>query len=120
MTKDLWPWPADTPTDRARRVARSYRDALYGLDPQLCGRMDAQCAHLGQGWIVPSVLTVQPDDLLTRWQAADYCSVRVNTITKWKARGLAVTETPDGDRYRVGDLIEYQAELRRKRITPAS
>lgn len=119
MTTDLWPWPADTLTDRARRIARSYRDALFTADPQRCRQLDEQATHLGQGWVVPRILTVQPDDLLTRWQAADYAGVKAKTITEWRRRGLKVTATPDGDRYRVADLIDYQAERRRNRIRTA-
>lgn len=116
MSGDLWPWPADTPTDRARRIARSYRDALHAVDPDRCARLDAEATRLGQGWVVPQIVTVAPDDLLTRWQAAEFCQVRAKTITEWRRRGLRVTPTPDGDRYRVADLIAYQAELRRKRL----
>lgn len=118
--KDPWPWPADTPTERARRVARSYRDALQRHAPEECEQLDERTRKLGQGWIIPAILTVDPDDLLTRFQAGDYCGVRAKTISEWRQRGLKVTPTPDGDRYRVGDLIEYQAELRRKRISRAS
>lgn len=118
--KDPWPWPADTLTDRARRVARSYRDALQQHAPEACEQLDERTRKLGQAWIIPAILTVQPDDLLTRFQAADYCGVKAKTISEWRQRGLVVTPTPDGDRYKVEHLINYQAELRRKRISRAS
>ena len=30
---DPWPWSGDTPAEKARRVARSYRDRLDSLTP---------------------------------------------------------------------------------------
>jgi hypothetical protein len=117
---DPWPWPADTPTERARRIARSYRNALHDKDSARCEQLDIQAAELGQGWVVPRILTVEPDDLLTRWEAAEYCDVKVKTISEWRRRGLVVTPTPDGDRYRVADLIAYQAQIRQRRTARGS
>lgn len=119
-TRDLWPWPADTPTDRARRIAQSYRNALHKIDPVSCEQLDAQARVVGQGWIVPQILTVQGNDLLTRWEAADYCGVKAKTISEWRQRGLKVTSTPDGDRYRVDDLIAYRAQIRQRRVPGSS
>lgn len=113
---DPWPWPGDTQTERARRIARSYRDALNARDPDECTVLDQRATDLGQGWIVPKVQTVELDDLLTAELAADFAGVRVRTIDMWRSRGLAVIRTPDGPRYRPRDILDYQAERRKRRI----
>lgn len=107
--------PTDTPLDKSRTVARSYREALRMHLPELCARIDEHMVKLGQPWIVPQVAQYEFDDLLNARQAADYCGCEPNTLQVWKSRGLKVTETSDGRRYRVGDLLEYQAGRRRKR-----
>jgi len=106
---------ADTPLDRSRTVARSYREALHRNCPELCARLDEHMLSLDQAWILPQVAQYEFDDLLTARQAADYCGCEPNTLQVWKGRGLKVIETPDGRRYRVADLLEYQASRRRRR-----
>lgn len=103
---------ADTPLDRARTVARSYREALRMHCPELCARIDDHVVGLGETWVVPAVLQYEFDDLLTAGQAADYCRIKPNTLQVWKGRGLVVVETVDGRRYRVRDLLDYQASRR--------
>jgi hypothetical protein len=115
---DPWPWPADTPLDRARRVARTYRDTLAAHQPEVCRRLDGTATTLGQGWIVPRPLTWNTDDLLDAAAVADMCDIRPSTVDQWRRRGLHVTGTPDGPRYRVADVLRYQADRRRKRSHP--
>jgi hypothetical protein len=47
-----WPWPGDTPLDAARRIARSYRDALQAEAPAVCAYLDAEMDSYGQRWLV--------------------------------------------------------------------
>lgn len=110
-----WPNPADSSLDRARAIARDYRAALLERDRAECFRLDNLARYVGQGWVAPAVQQYQPDDLLTGRQAADLCNIRPTTLQQWKARGLQVTETVDGRRYRVGDLKDYQARCRVQR-----
>lgn len=112
---DLWPWPGDSPLDRARRVARTYRDALAAARPEACRQLDAQLADLGQSWIIPQVVVYNQDDLLTIELVAAMCDVKNGTVAQWRRRGLRVMNTPDGPRYRVADVLEYHARLRRRR-----
>lgn len=111
-----WPWPADTPLDRARRVAQSYREALLARVPDLCGQLDRRMVQLGQGWVAPQLDRYHELDLLTVLEAAEYCQVQVKTIYEWRRRGLRITDTPDGARYRVGHLREYRAQRRIRRV----
>lgn len=113
----VWPNPADSSLDRARAIARDYRSALLKLDRAECFRLDNLARLVGQGWVAPAVQQYQSDDLLTARQAADYCNIRPTTLQQWKARGLRVIETPDGRRYRVGDLDDYGASRRVRRKT---
>ena len=113
---DPWPRRADSPLDRARTVARSYREALLRASPETCLGIDVRFIELGQTWIAPDIAQYEPDDLLTPRQAAMFCHVRPATLPVWRRRGLRVTTTPDGLRYRVADLLEYQAGQRRRRL----
>jgi hypothetical protein len=113
--KSAWPWPADSPTDQARRVAQSYRAALLAQLPDECAALDRRMVELGQSWIAPQVHQYDPMDLLTVAEVADYCSVKINTVYEWRRRGLEVTTTPDGDRHRVDHVDAYRARVRRRR-----
>jgi phosphatidylserine/phosphatidylglycerophosphate/cardiolipin synthase-like enzyme len=111
-----WPWPADTPLEIARRLLQSYRAALHIAAPDACSSIDEQAEQYGQGWVVPRIETVNPDDLLTAVDAAELVGVKVQVIYQWAYRDhIARHETPDGPRYRVADLLAYQANRRRER-----
>lgn len=112
---DPWPWVADTPTERARRVARAYRDQLFAVAPERCADLDRRVQGLGQGWIVPAVVQFGDDDLLTVEEVAELCGVKPGTVDQWVARGLASVDTPDRRRFLVRDVLEYQAKVRRRR-----
>jgi hypothetical protein len=102
--------------ERARRVGRSYRDALAERDPERCGYLDRRMTALGQRWVVPRRVTYEPDELLTVGAVAEMCDVQRGTVAQWRRRGLVVTATPDGTRYRVSDVLAYHARLRQRRV----
>lgn len=120
--KDPWPYPGDSFADRLKRVARLYRDRLDREAPDACAELDAAVTRLGHGWIKPKIVTFDPDDLLTVNQVADQFDVQPHTVDVWRARGLKPTDTPDGVRYRAGDVLDYHAERRqrRARTTPST
>ena len=64
-----WPWPADSPLDRARRVARSYRELLLAQLPDACRALDEEMIRRGQGWVLPQVDPYDPSELLTADEA---------------------------------------------------
>lgn len=113
---DSWPWSADTTLDRARRVAQIYRHHLQQAAPETCRQLDAQMATHGQSWVSPSASTHEATDLLTADMAAEEMRVARRTIYAWRARGLPVVPTPDGPRYRVGDLRAFVTAQRRRRM----
>lgn len=111
-----WPWPADTPLDRSRRVAQSYREALRRSDPDTADALDTWAVDHGQGWVVGATWDYDENELLTRQQAADRAHVQLRTIYQWHRRGLAYTDTVDGLRVRAGDLVRYIRDRRRARV----
>lgn len=115
-----WPWPGDSPLDRRSRVARTYREKLAEEAPEACATIDAAMRRLNQTWVLPKRTDIDLDALLTAEQAADFCDAQPRTIATWRDRGLKVTETPDGPRYQVRDILEYHAEMRRRRAAKAN
>lgn len=107
-----WPWKADSPLDRARRVAGAYRAALAALGPEECARIDDWAARHGQGWVAPTEWPYTADQLITTQEVAELCHVKLRTVYAWHQRGLPWTPTPQGIRVRVGDL-EVWERLRR-------
>jgi len=92
-----------------------YRHHLHRADPATCASLDAQLIAMGQPWVVPGASVHADDDLLTADLAADEMRVARRTIYAWRERGLPVVATPDGPRYRVGDLHRFVADQRRQR-----
>lgn len=113
--KDPWPYPGDSFADRLKRVARLYRDKLDEEAPEACAELDAVVTKLGHGWIKPKLTTFDLDDPLTVDQIADWCGVQPHTVDVWHTRGLKATQTPDGVRYCMRDVLDYHADLRRRR-----
>ena len=46
-----WPDPTATALDRARAIARTYRDALSRAAPQACKHIDDAAIDRGEGWV---------------------------------------------------------------------
>ena len=111
-----WPWPADTPLDRARRIAASYRDALRLVNPDTADAIDAWAGDHGQGWVVGAAWDYEEHELLTFAEAADRANVKLRTIYQWHQRGLPYTDTPDGRRIKEGDLVRWLRDRRRARL----
>lgn len=84
---DPWPWPGDTATERARRIANS----LIALLPPDEAAIHIATAHrLGESWLGARLLTYTPDRAITTEQAAELLSVSRDTIRQW-----ACTPHPD-------------------------
>lgn len=117
MKRDPWPFPADTPLERARRIARSYRNALLNTDPDECRRLDDKATELGQAWVRP--LPVDPenlDALLTADQIGELFTIDPRTVRMWGYRGrLEVRGSSGKPVYRLGDVIDYMAAVRQAR-----
>lgn len=97
-----WPYPGDSPNARIRKVAHAYRATLEAYAPLACQQLDERMRNMGQHWVVPSVITVDPDEWLSPAQAADLLCVEVDAIRKMRRRGV-LKGRKDGNRW------EYQA-----------
>lgn len=102
-----WRWPNDTPVERARRVARSYRALATEAAPERCARLDVEMVASGQRWVVPQVVVHQADDLLTADLVADFAGVALSSVYEWRHRGLPSITTVDGIRFRFGDVQKW-------------
>lgn len=109
-----WPYPGDSPIARARRVAHAYRARLQAVDEGQANALDRLFTDMGELWVAPRVITVQPDEWLTPDQAADLGGVAPATLRAWRSRGrLAGTRNADGQwRYRAGDILDLISNVR--------
>lgn len=110
-----WPYPGDSPTARARRVAHAYRAELEAHNPKACGWLDERMRSWGQHWVVPRLVTLTPDRLLTAAEAADVLCIDPGSVYTLVARQrLTGIRTEAGWRFRAGDVLAL-AENRRTR-----
>jgi hypothetical protein len=114
-----WPFPGDSELDKARRIARDYRNELHRIAPEHCARMDEQARRLGQGWVTPQLATIDLDDWITVREAAEYLSLSESAIRKMINRSSAKLNAIVGDdgiqRVRVAQLVDIQREQRERR-----
>lgn len=117
MTVQPWPWPADTPLERVKRLAKAYRDALVDLGPAMAEFLDEWAVQHGEAWVVGGELAdYDDDDLLTFDEVAVWAGVKLPTVYQWHYRGLPVTPTVDGKRVRKGDLVAWERDRRVARL----
>lgn len=108
-----WPWEADTPNKRLRRIALSYRalaeELAFKLGSNAVAELDAQFIEYGQRWVVPQIVPYTDDDLLTADQVADYCDASIRSVYVWRAeRGLPSVTTRDGIRFKFADVRKWK------------
>lgn len=106
-----WPWPGDTPVERARRIANS----LLALLPAPERPMWAARAHaLGETWLGEDLLRWTPDDVVTPAEAARLVHRTTADLRKWVQMGVLER---NGTGYRVSEVLDAAAEVRRLRST---
>ncbi len=81
--RNQWPWPVDTPTDRARKIANMYRAQLRALNRSACDILDDTCRDFGETWMLDKEDLVKPDDELTTTQAAELVNATPKRIREW-------------------------------------
>jgi hypothetical protein len=87
-------WPAelgpDTPWDRARVVARGYRDlAVKYAPPELIEATDQFAVRVGEGdWLFPTPVTYVEGEPLTAAQVAKLAGVAPPAVAMWGSRGI--------------------------------
>lgn len=105
-----WPFPADTPTERARRIANSLL-ALIADDVER-KRAVEQAHRYGETWLGATLLRFTPDDVVRPAEAAGLVDVTPAILRNW-VRLKVLYRTGDG--YRVGDVLDASASIRRRR-----
>jgi hypothetical protein len=112
-----WPWPGDTPLDRARRVALSFRNALYEINPDAAMAIDDQVTEWGELWVVPVVETIDLQELVTIDVAAQHVGLTAKAVYEWVYKDWIEAHKGRDKRLRVrlGEAIELNRNLRVKR-----
>lgn len=118
----VWPNPADSPVEVARRVAQSYRMALESVSPELCARIDGQAVEVGQGWVVPNAVPLNTDELMSAKDLEAVLFVPASTLRTWAHRGLLSKYTAeDGSPvYLVSEVLAHRSSTRRARKARAA
>ncbi|WP_433568034.1 hypothetical protein ACQP1O_43085 (plasmid) [Nocardia sp. CA-151230] len=131
MNTDPWPFPEDTTLERARRIARSYRDALMAIDPAHCEFLDGRAVAVGQAWVcptqIPSDAIVEAlDSVLGAKDISLLLGIPANTIYGWASKGLLSRATEDAEgkrlpvssspKYRVRDVVMVGNRRRARRL----
>ncbi|MDP9144592.1 MAG: helix-turn-helix domain-containing protein [Actinomycetota bacterium] len=106
-----WPWPGDTATERARRIANSLL-ALVQDDRERSAWIGRAHA-VGETWLGGDLLRWGTDDVISTEEAARLLHVGPSCIRKWHSDGHLPNVSRG--RYRVGDVLDAAAEMRRRR-----
>lgn len=78
----------DTDLQRARGIARAFRQHLRTANPEIAHTLDDAVVAAGEGWwLVEHEITVEPDDLVSTAAAAELANVGQGTIRQWRKRG---------------------------------
>lgn len=107
---DLWPWPGDTPTERARAVANSLLALLPAGDRDHAIR---QARAVGETWLGANLLRWDKTDVVTTAEAAELAHVGASTIRKWHSDGHLPNQ--GRGRYVVAHVLDCAAARRRER-----
>lgn len=122
----IWRWPGDTPEDKAKRVALSYRRIAELADPQAVAKLDRHWQDEGVFWTVPSSRPLDHDAWLTATDIVVHLQHLVS-LTEHQVRQMAYRKRKGGDgileelgadgrpRYNVGDLLAYLTRQRTRR-----
>lgn len=112
-----WPFPGDSALDRAKRIAQSYRAELMAADPATCELLDGRAKAVGEGWVIPTLISVDVDDWVRVDSASELAGRSKDAIHKWIQRGKLKSIKDEYGRatVRVGDVLDVVAEYRRER-----
>ncbi|WP_458317125.1 hypothetical protein [Mycolicibacterium brisbanense] len=121
-----WAWPGDSREDRAKRIARSYRELIFDItqgriaDPAgALHRLDRQWMSYGVNWHMPQRTPLDPEEWMSAPDLANAIGRTRRDIYNWARLGHIEHRCgPDGaPEYSVGSVISYQAQLRQRRST---
>jgi hypothetical protein len=115
-----WPFAADSPLVRARKVAWAYRAALESAaDPGVVQDLDERFLGWGERWITPAQ-SYKPDDLVTAQEAGGLIGVDGGTVSERRLKGHIVG-VRDGRRYlyKVADVYALATRVHRRKTSQA-
>jgi hypothetical protein len=81
--RNPWPWPVDTPLDKARKVASMYRRHLLTAAPAVCASVDDTAREFGETWMLDKADLIDGKSQLTTAEAAELVGVTVKRIREW-------------------------------------
>lgn len=118
--KAAWPYPGDTPLDRAQRCAHAYRAELLKLAPDLVRTIDEKLTSLGEPWVAPQPVILDLDAEHRPRALSELLggTPTEETIRQWRSRGNIPDRKDDNNRpvNTVRDVLDYQARQRQDRI----
>ena len=68
---------------RYRAIIDIYRNALLGVDPDLCARIDAKMVEKGQGWVADSNEAIDLDRYMTATEIAKEFFFSAQNVRDW-------------------------------------
>lgn len=120
-----WPWPGDSREERAKRIARAYRELIFDITQGRCDdpagamhRLDMKWRKYGVFWHMPTAAPpLDENEWVNNRDAAHYADRAEATIRTWAHRGHIETRTGrDGStQYLLGSLMAYAVQQRRRR-----
>lgn len=81
-----WPWPQETPLERARHVARVYREHLHTMSRDRCDALDKAMTEVGVTWLTARERVFEDTDAITGDLAAELVGRPESTIRRWANR----------------------------------
>ena len=108
---DKWPWPGDTPTERARRIANSLLMLLPADERPV---WTARAHAIGETWLGETLVRWTADDVVPPGEAARLVHRTTADLRKWVQTGLLKRI---GRGYRVGDVLDASAQASQRRTT---
>jgi hypothetical protein len=124
-----WPWPGDSPEDKAKRIALSYRQLAFDTTQNRCDdpagqlhRLDMHWAEYGHYWPNPGLIPVDDnEDWHTAADLAHLIGKSPVDIYRWARRGKILQRTsPDGSpEYSHTSAKAYQQQQRDRRARRA-
>lgn len=125
-----WPWPGDSPEEKAKRIALSYRQLVFDITQGRCNdpagdlhRLDQQWAEYGHYWPRPGPTPIyeEGEDWFTAADLAHLLDKSPVDIYRWASRGKIQQRTSaDGSpEYSLSSARQYQFEVRARRAASA-
>lgn len=111
---DAWPWRGDSQAARLRRITHAYRARLARVAPDECAELDAIMRKLGQHWVIPRPVTIDPQAWVSAADAAELAAVDAATIHRLRGRGRIAGRRVGANRweYRVADILALSGNVR--------